>query len=52
MCPGVYIILNLLKFVLILLPSEIILTEIEFNYEGENTFTSGYALTKSTTPDV
>ena len=43
---------NSFKFVVIVLPSEIKLTEMEFNSEGENTFTSGYALTKPATPDV
>ena len=51
-CPGACIILNSFKLVVILLPSEIKLTEMEFNFEGENTFTSGYALTKPATPDV
>ena len=46
------IISNSFKFVVILLLSEITLTEIEFNSEGEKTFTYGYALTKSATPDV
>ena len=43
---------NSFKLVVIVSPPEITLTEMEFNLEGENTFTFGYTLIKSITPDV